>query len=75
MPDADLEQCTEWLLRACFGMTGQRCLGVDNIVVIGDIYDKLKKKFKEAAAAMKLGYGLDEETELGPLTTQAGKEK
>ncbi len=75
MPDADLEQGTEWLLRACFGMSGQRCLGVDNVVIIGDIYDKLKVRFKEAAAAMKLGYGLNEETELGPMTTRAGKEK
>jgi len=75
MPDADIDQGVEWLLRACFGMTGQRCLGVDNIVIVGDIYDEVKNKFKEAAAAMKLGYGLDEEAELGPLTTQGGKEK
>ena len=75
MPDADLDQASEWLLRACFGMGGQRCLGVDNIVIIGDIYDKVKARFKEAAAGMKLGYGLDEETELGPMTTEAGKEK
>jgi malonate-semialdehyde dehydrogenase (acetylating)/methylmalonate-semialdehyde dehydrogenase len=75
MPDADIDQCIEWLLRACFGMTGQRCLGVDNVIIIGDIYDEVKTKFREAAAAMKLGYGLDEETTLGPMTTQAGKEK
>jgi malonate-semialdehyde dehydrogenase (acetylating)/methylmalonate-semialdehyde dehydrogenase len=70
-----VDQCIEWLLRACFGMTGQRCLGVDNVIVIGDVYDEVKTKFKEAAVAMKLGYGLDEETTLGPMTTQAGKEK
>jgi len=74
MPDADIDNSVQWLLRACFGMTGQRCLGVDNVVIIGDIYDELKSKFKEAAASMKLGYGLDEETELGPYTTEAGKE-
>jgi len=75
MPDADVDQGIVWLLRACFGMAGQRCLGVDNIIIIGDIYDEVKSKFKEAAAAMKLGYGLDEDNELGPMTTQAGKEK
>ncbi len=75
MPDADLDSGIQWLLRGCFGMSGQRCLGVDNIVIIGNIYDEVKKKFKEAAASMKLGYGLDTETELGPMTTQAGKEK
>jgi malonate-semialdehyde dehydrogenase (acetylating)/methylmalonate-semialdehyde dehydrogenase len=75
MPDADLDSGIQWLLRGCFGMSGQRCLGVDNIVLIGNIYDEVKTKFKEAAAKMKLGYGLNPETELGPMTTQAGKEK
>jgi len=75
LPDADIDAAIQWLLRGCFGMTGQRCLGVDNVVIIGNIYDEVKKKFKEAAAAMKLGYGLDTETELGPMTTLSGKEK
>ena len=75
MPDADLDQTAQWLLRACFGMTGQRCLGADNIIVIGDIYDEMREKFKQAAMGMKLGYGLDEDTTLGPLATRAGKEK
>jgi malonate-semialdehyde dehydrogenase (acetylating)/methylmalonate-semialdehyde dehydrogenase len=75
MPDADVDSAVPWLLRACFGMTGQRCLGVDNVVVIGRIYDEVKSKFKEAASKMKLGYGLDTETELGPYTTREGMEK
>jgi len=75
MPDADLELGIQWLLRACFGMAGQRCLGVDNVVIIGDIYDEVKNRFKQAAAGMKLGYGLDEETENGPMTTQKGKDQ
>ncbi|VFU13397.1 Methylmalonate-semialdehyde dehydrogenase (CoA acylating) [anaerobic digester metagenome] len=75
MPDADIDQGIPWLLRACFGMTGQRCLGVDNVVLVGDIYDEVKSKFKDAARNMKLGYGLDEETEMGPLATQASREK
>lgn len=75
MPDANIEEGIPWLLRACFGMTGQRCLGVDNVVIIGEIYDDVKERFREAAGKMRLGYGLEEETELGPMTTQAGREK
>ena len=67
MPDADIDSAIPWLLRACFGMTGQRCLGVDNVVVIGNIYDEVKSKFKEAAAKMKLGYGLYPETNWGRI--------
>jgi malonate-semialdehyde dehydrogenase (acetylating)/methylmalonate-semialdehyde dehydrogenase len=75
MPDADLETGAQWFLRACFGMSGQRCLGVDNIVIIGDIYDEVKERYTAAAKSMKLGYGLDQSTDLGPMTTQAGKDK
>ncbi len=74
MPDADLDSGVQWLLRACFGMSGQRCLGVDNVVVVGDIYDELKSRFVEAAKGMKMGYGLDEDVDLGPLTTKEGRE-
>ena len=75
MPDADIDQAVEYLLRGCFGLTGQRCLGTDNVVIVGEVYDEVKTKFEKAAVRMRLGYGLDEETELGPLSTQMGKEK
>ena len=74
MPDADLDSGVQWLLRACFGMSGQRCLGVDNVVIVGDIYDEVKERFVKAAQAMKLGYGLDEDVDLGPLTTRQGRD-
>ncbi len=70
MPDADVDTSVPWLIRACFGMTGQRCLGVDNVVVIGNVYDEVKSKLKEAAAKMKLGYGLDTETTMGPYVAK-----
>ncbi|PKN24567.1 MAG: aldehyde dehydrogenase [Deltaproteobacteria bacterium HGW-Deltaproteobacteria-21] len=72
LPDADIDTAVPWLLRGCYGMTGQRCLGVDNVVVVGNVYDEVKSKFKEAAAKMKLGYGLDTETTMGPYATKDG---
>jgi malonate-semialdehyde dehydrogenase (acetylating)/methylmalonate-semialdehyde dehydrogenase len=75
MPDANIDQGIEYLLRACYGMSGQRCLGTDNVVIVGNVYEEVKQKFIAASSKMKLGYGLDETTELGPVTTQAGKEK
>ena len=74
MPDADFDAAVSGLLRGCYGMAGQRCLGADNIVVIGDGYDKFKEAFVAASASMKMGYGLDEDTELGPLVSQRGKQ-
>ncbi len=75
MPDADLDQAASWLLRACFGMGGQRCLGSDNVVAVGAAYAPLKEKLLAAARSMRLGHGLDESTDLGPMATQAVKDK
>ena len=75
MPDADVDLAVNGLLRGCYGMAGQRCLGVDNLIIIGDAYDRIKEQFARASASMKMGYGLDESTELGPLVSQRGKQK
>jgi malonate-semialdehyde dehydrogenase (acetylating)/methylmalonate-semialdehyde dehydrogenase len=72
---ADLASAPEYLLRACFGMCGQRCLGSDNVIVVGDRYDEVKERFVAAGEAMKLGYGLDESVGMGPMTTAAGRDK
>ncbi len=75
MPDANLDNAVNYILRGCFGMSGQRCLGSDNVAVVGDnkMYEELKAKLITASKAMKMGYGLDESVELGPLTTENGK--
>ena len=75
MPDADLSRVAEYLMRGCFGMTGQRCLGTDNVILIGDAYKKVKDMFLEAASKMKVGYGLDDTIDLGPMTIPAAREK
>jgi len=77
MPDADLDQAAKLLVSSCFAMGGQRCLGSDNVVVVGDDarLNELKGKLVDVVANMKLGYGLDESTQLGPMCTQGGKDK
>lgn len=77
MPDASVKNAVNYLMRGCFGMSGQRCLGSDNVAIIGDDrrYKEIKDAFVAASKAMKMGYGMDEAVELGPLTTREGKEK
>ncbi|MGD9818493.1 MAG: aldehyde dehydrogenase family protein [Desulfomonilaceae bacterium] len=75
MPDVDVGKIVPFVRQGCFGMTGQRCLGSDNVVVIGDIYDEFKEKFVQDARNMKLGYGLDESTSMGPYCSRSGMEK
>lgn len=75
MPDCNVNAVVDGLLRGCYGMTGQRCLGTDNLLFVGNAYDAVKEKFIDASANMKLGYGLDETTELGPMVSESSRQK
>ena len=74
MPGCTVDAVVDGLLRGCYGMAGQRCLGTDNLLFTGNAYDEVKDKFIQASAGMKLGYGLDETTQLGPLVSERGRQ-
>jgi len=75
MPGSDVDAVVSGLVRGCYGMSGQRCLGTDNLLLVGSAYESVKEKLIEASAGMKLGYGLDEATELGPMVSERGRQK
>jgi malonate-semialdehyde dehydrogenase (acetylating) / methylmalonate-semialdehyde dehydrogenase len=75
MPDADIETIIPYVRQGCYGMTGQRCLGSDNVMLVGQVYDEFKQRFVDESQRMKLGYGLDESTDMGPYCTAAGRDK
>jgi malonate-semialdehyde dehydrogenase (acetylating)/methylmalonate-semialdehyde dehydrogenase len=75
MPDSDVNAVVSGLVRGCYGMSGQRCLGTDNLLFIGNAYEQVKEQLIEASAGMKLGYGLDEATALGPMVSDKGRQK
>ena len=76
MPDADLDRTVNVLKESKFGNTGQRCLAIQNIVVVGDdqFYSKFKNAFVDSAKQMKIGYGLDETVDMGPMASSRYKE-
>jgi len=75
MPDANLPYTIESCISSFFGNTGQRCLAGANLLVTKDIHDKLVEKFAEGAGRIRLGYGLSESTEMGPMVSQNAKER
>ncbi len=70
MPDADMEMTTKIVLDSAFGNAGQRCLANAQLILVGD---ELKKTFvpmlQEKIANWRVGFGLDEETQMGPVIT------
>lgn len=75
MPDADLDKAIPSLLSSFFGNTGQRCLSGANLVAVGEVYESLKRKFVKAASELKLGYGLDESVDMGPVVTESARRR
>ena len=78
MPDADIESTVPSLLSSFFGNTGQRCLAGANLVMVGDddawVKDTLAK-IKEATGNIKIGYGMEEGIQMGPLQAEHRKKR
>ncbi|MBL8675166.1 MAG: CoA-acylating methylmalonate-semialdehyde dehydrogenase [Rhodospirillales bacterium] len=75
MPDADLDQVTDALIGAGYGAAGERCMAISVAVAVGGIGDKLIEKLAPRVAALKVGPGIDPQSEMGPLVTRQHRDK
>ena len=75
MPDADIEASVKNILGAAYGCAGQRCLAAAVAVGVGDAYDALKDELAKQVANLKVGYGLDETTQMGTVISDSAKER
>ena len=75
MPDANIESSVNNILGAAYGCAGQRCLAAAVAVGVGDAYDAMKDQLAEKASKLKVGYGLDESTQMGTVISAAAKER
>jgi len=75
MSDAVLSKAVPNIINSFFGNAGQRCLAGGNLVAVGDVYDKLLEEVQAEVARIKVGYGLDPQTTMGPVISQQAKER
>jgi malonate-semialdehyde dehydrogenase (acetylating) / methylmalonate-semialdehyde dehydrogenase len=75
LPDADMPMATQIISDSAFGCAGQRCLAVSVAVTIGDAQTRFRDAIAESAAKIKVGYGLDEGVQMGPVITQQSKQR
>ncbi|MBL4803611.1 MAG: NAD-dependent succinate-semialdehyde dehydrogenase [Alphaproteobacteria bacterium] len=73
--DCHVDKAVEGAIGAKFATTGQDCLAANRIYVHEDIYDEFARKYADATKAMKLGNGLEDGVELGPLMNEAAVQK
>ncbi len=75
MPDADMEASVKNIMGAAYGCAGQRCLAAAVVVGVGDAYDKLRAELVKQASNLRVGYGLNEGTQMGTVISGAAKER
>jgi malonate-semialdehyde dehydrogenase (acetylating) / methylmalonate-semialdehyde dehydrogenase len=75
MPDADLEATVEALMGAAYGSAGERCMAISVAVAVGEIADELVAQLTAKTQVLKIGNGVDNHNDLGPVITQAHKDK
>ncbi|OKH86371.1 CoA-acylating methylmalonate-semialdehyde dehydrogenase [Thalassospira sp. TSL5-1] len=76
MPDADIDQAVDALMGAGYGAAGERCMAVSVAVPVGEeTADRLVKALAPKVAALKIGPSTDTDAEMGPVITEAHKNK
>lgn len=75
MPDNDPAISTAIIADSAFGCAGQRCLANSLAITVGEARASFTDAISEAAATRVVGYGLDEDTQMGPVITVDSKKR
>ncbi|MGD0336896.1 MAG: aldehyde dehydrogenase family protein [Candidatus Omnitrophota bacterium] len=75
LKDTDIDLAVNGSLCSIFLNQGQMCTAMSRILVEDDIYDKFIDTFVARAKSIKLGPGMDPETQMGPLISEAQRKK
>ena len=75
LPDADPAMTTRIVADSAFGNAGQRCLAGSLAVTVGEADGWFRPAIAEAAATRRVGCGLDDGVEMGPVITPQARER
>jgi len=78
MPDCNADRTIPALLTSFFGNAGQRCLAGAVLLIVGEddrFYNNFVGKVIDAASKVKMGYGLDESVQMGPVRDAEKKKR
>jgi malonate-semialdehyde dehydrogenase (acetylating)/methylmalonate-semialdehyde dehydrogenase len=75
LPDTDLDMTTRMVSDSAFGCAGQRCLAASVAVTVGEAQRSFRDAIAETARGLRVGYGLDEGVQMGPVITLESKDR
>ncbi len=73
MPDANIPASVANIMGSAFGCAGQRCLAGSVVVAVGDAYEPLKQELISKAASLRVGYGLEETSQMGTVISESAR--
>ncbi|MGW4554138.1 NADP-dependent succinic semialdehyde dehydrogenase [Streptomyces sp. NPDC004365] len=73
MPSAELDRAAEVAVTARVQNNGQSCIAAKRFIVHTDVFDAFAERFAAGMAALKVGDPMEEETDIGPLSTEQGR--
>jgi malonate-semialdehyde dehydrogenase (acetylating)/methylmalonate-semialdehyde dehydrogenase len=75
LPDADIDMAADAAVSAGYGSAGERCMAVSMLVAVGDAGDELVDAIKQRLPNVKVGDGMNADSEMGPLVTREHRDK
>jgi malonate-semialdehyde dehydrogenase (acetylating) / methylmalonate-semialdehyde dehydrogenase len=75
LPDADIDMAADAAVSAGYGSAGERCMAVSMLVAVGDAGDALVDAIRERLPKVKVGDGMQPDSEMGPLVTREHRDK
>ncbi|MEU0672123.1 NADP-dependent succinic semialdehyde dehydrogenase [Streptomyces sp. NPDC006172] len=74
MPSADVDRAAQVAVTARVQNNGQSCIAAKRFIVHTDVYDRFAERFAEGMRALKVGDPMEEDTEVGPLASESGRD-
>jgi len=75
LDDANLDLAVDAITWSAYGTTGQRCTATSRLIVQKGIKPKLIERLVAKAQTLKVGDGLEEDVQMGPLVNQGALDK
>src|SRR5438046_10285230 len=75
MDAADLARALGGVFGGAFGTTGQRCTATSRLILHEKIHDRFLTMLCDRAGKLRLGPGLEDQTDVGPLIHEEARQK
>ncbi|MBV9083858.1 MAG: CoA-acylating methylmalonate-semialdehyde dehydrogenase [Acidobacteriaceae bacterium] len=75
LPDADVGMAADAAVSAAYGAAGERCMAISVVLAVGNIADPLIEAIRERINKLRIGPGIEQGNDMGPLITREHRDR